>query len=511
MSIDSSTSLGAPAASGDSWSVPASLGNGEEPVDRGTREQSALLALARHANTQPAIDLLVQDAGAAVAEVLKADVYGVGEVLDGGAEMEFTLAGTGPDAAGAKRLSRRGPLDPTASIAAYALQADLPTIAPNVVQDARFTDLFVRQFGVVSALALPLRLGERALGVLAVFSKTARDFAREDIRFVETVGHLLTAAIARAKLEEETFRFRLFAEGALETIDCLVLKLDPQGNILDMNQACRRATGFDPAEVRNQPLVNVLAVAQEVEAIQEKLREVKRAPAVPRDNLPEGAQPDNPDAVLRFESQLLTKSGERRQVAWSLRALRDQAGTIDCLLMTGAHRTESLPAAPPIGPRRRRAEDVVTPAADRGGSSDAQGREDVAMPPLRQDAEPPSANPDVPGTSLLRCRRTPTGVAKDLRRSPRRTFRYHQRIAPIFGGQLPGEDDFFEVECEDISAGGIAFHLSRPPDFETLVIALGKPPRQSYVSAQVVRCVTTERDGVPGYLVGCSFTGKVSL
>ena len=455
----------------------------------------------------------MKTAGAAVAEVLKADVYGFGEVFDGGAEMEFTLAGTDPDGAGERRLRHRGPLDPSASIAAYALQAAVPIVASDIVQDPRFTDLFVRQFGVVSALAIPLRLGEKSLGVLAVFSKEAREFARDDIRFVETVGHLLTVCIARVKLDEETFCFRLYAEGTLEMIDSLVLKLDPQGNILDMNSACRRATGFGPDEVRNQPLVNVLAVAREVDAIQEKLRKVRRATA------------DGPDAVLRFESQLLTKAGDRRRVAWSLKALRDQAGTVLYLLMTGADRTDSVQAASRSGRRRGRAEDVAAPGTDRGlvpedggpktsevdKTSEVSATEDAVVPPPRRGAEPPSADPAEPGSPPRYYRRSATSVTKDLRASPRRAFRYLQRIAPVFGGQPPGQGDFFEVECEDISAGGIAFHLNRQPDFETLVVALGKPPWQSYLSARVVRCVKTERGGVRGFLVGCSFTGKVSL
>jgi PAS domain S-box-containing protein len=506
MSTDTSTSPRTPAAASDSWNVPASLWDGNEPADRGEREQSALLALARRVSTLPALDVLLQNAGAMVAEVLKADVYGVGEVFDGGAEMEFTLTETGPDGAGAKRLSRRGPLDPSASIAAYAIQAALPIVASNVAQDPRFTDLFVRQSKVVSALAIPLSLGGKPMGVLAVFSKEAREFVREDVRFAEMVGHLLTASIARAKSEEETFRFRMFAQGALEMIDSLVLKLDPRGNILDMNAACRRATGFEPAEVRNQPLPNVLAVAREVDTIQEKLRQVKRATTIPR------TVPAGPDAVLRFESQLLTKAGEQRPVAWSLKALRDQAGTILYLLMTGADRSESAQAASPSGQRRRRAKDVVAPATEDDAPSDPRETPDGDRTgPRRQDAEPPSASPAVSVASPRSYRRTPTSIAKDLRSSPRRAFRCSQRIAPILGGQLPGPGDFFEVECEDISAGGIAFHLNRPPDFETLVIALGKPPQQSHVSARVVRCTKDKREGAGGYLVGCSFTGKVSL
>jgi PAS domain S-box-containing protein len=318
---------------------------------------------------------------------------------------------------------------------------------------------------------------------------------------------------------EEAFRFRLFAESALEMIDSLVLKLDPQGNILDMNAACRRGTGFEPAEVRGQPLVNVLAVAREVEAIQEKFRKVKRLRA------------DGRDTMLRFESSMLTKAGAERFIAWSLKAVRDQTGTILYLVMTGVDRTRWVEAASQSGLRRRRAGDRLAPPTGHGTPSAAAARRDATAGhgvtgllsdvakttggndagPLREGPEPPS---EIAGVSVPPSRpseRTPVRVGKDLRSSPRRTFRCRQRIAPTFGGQLPGPDDFFEVECKDISAGGIAIRLNCPPDFETLVVALGKPPRESYVSARVVRCAPAGRDGEAGYVVGCCFTGKVSL
>ncbi len=340
--------------------------------------------------------------------MLQADAYGFGEVFDDSGEIEFTLVDAGPDAASAKRLSRRGPLDPLASIAAYAIQADAPIVASNVAQDPRFTDLLVRQFGVVSALVVPLSRGGKPLGVLAAFTKEPREFPRDDACFVETIGHVLAAAIARIKLEAEASRFRLFAEGALETIDSLVLQLDPQGNLLDMNQACRRATGFDAADVRGQPLVNVLAVPQEVETIQGKFRQVKRAEA------------GSPDAESRFDGQLLTRSGQRRRVAWALTALRDSSGTIVYLLMTGTERAEAAQAASGPLHRRERTEEAPAPIEADAGRADVSGRPEAASPPRQPDAAPPAAGPDATAPSLLPCRRTPTGVAKEppLQSSP---------------------------------------------------------------------------------------------
>jgi PAS domain S-box-containing protein len=504
MSIDAAaTSLGAPVDASDAWSVPTSPrseARGENRLsETGPRELLALLSLARRAGAASGRDALVDDAGNALAEVLDADAYGFGEVVDGTGEMEFILAGAYPDEDGAKRISRRGSLDPNASILACAIQAGTPIVASNVASDPRFTDLLVRQFEVASALAMPLRLGGKTVGALAAFRKEARNFTREDARFVEAVGHMLIASVARITLEEETFRFRLFADGVLENTDALVLKLDPQGNLLDMNQACRRATGFEPADVRGQPLVNVLAVAEEAETIHEHLRRAKRAKA------------DDPDGEIRFESQLLTKLGKLRRVAWSLRPLRDYDGTVVYLLLIGSDLAELAAAASQSSQSRRRATDVPTPAEEYAGIFDVQNREDVAAQRRSPDSESPPAAADEPGPSPTPSRRASKRSATDSRSSSRRAFPCRQRIAPILGDELPGPDDFFNVECENISASGIAFHLKRPPDFETLVVALGKGPRQSYVSARVVRCTFAERDGERGCLVGCCFTGKVVL
>ena len=64
-------------------------------------------------------------------------------------------------------------------------------------------------------------------------------------------------------------------------------------------------------------------------------------------------------------------------------------------------------------------------------------------------------------------------------------FQYKQRIAPMRSGRFPSPGDFFEVDCYDISAGGFSFFLDREPDFDTLAVELGTPPRQSFLAARV--------------------------
>jgi hypothetical protein len=99
----------------------------------------------------------------------------------------------------------------------------------------------------------------------------------------------------------------------------------------------------------------------------------------------------------------------------------------------------------------------------------------------------------------------------DNRKRARRTYRYPQLIAPIREGALPARPDFFEVVCENISPGGISFYLAAAPDFKDLVVALGKPPLPTYITAQVMWVKERLIDGKTMHQLGCRFTGRVSL
>lgn len=108
----------------------------------------------------------------------------------------------------------------------------------------------------------------------------------------------------------------------------------------------------------------------------------------------------------------------------------------------------------------------------------------------------------------------PTGTEKpsaELRSSPRRVFQYRQRIAPMYTGVIPRKHELFEVDCRDISAGGLSFYLEHEPDFRALIVGLGRDPDVTYFTARVMR-VGQERVGDKvRYLVGCRLTGRVQV
>ncbi|MGQ9575755.1 MAG: GAF domain-containing protein [Thermoguttaceae bacterium] len=487
----------------DLRTILAGLEGTEEQKDPRARQQAVVLAFGRRSSAQPPLAVLMQDAGTMLAEMLQADFHGIAQILGDGSELSLSVVPAGQEAGDPTPLVLRGRFDPANSAAAYAIHKAQPVATSDLPKETRFTDLLLRKLGVVSLLTLPLHLAGKPLGAIGVYARRARPFSPDDVRFMETIAHLLTPSVGRAKIEEELRQHCNYAATVFGMIDSLVIALDPEGNILDLNQACLRATGFSMGDVRGKPLASVLAVPGEANWIQERLREAKR----PK---PAGGDRASSDLV-QFESQLATKRGPPRRVLWSLCAVRNPAGLIQSLVMTGTDRTELVEAELQLKCLREQVAGGAGPARPAPDRVAGLGR----SPAPTQPQPGPQPDPaDVLAGSLEGLRPFQLlgrKVARELRSSPRRAFKYYQMIAPMFGGVLPKRKKFFEVECEDISAGGIAFYMNRPPDFDTLVVALGRPPAESYLTARVVRVAKKERDGQRLYLVGCRFTGRVNL
>ena len=98
----------------------------------------------------------------------------------------------------------------------------------------------------------------------------------------------------------------------------------------------------------------------------------------------------------------------------------------------------------------------------------------------------------------------------DRRAGARQPYECRQLISPYrTDGELPDQTTFRPVECSDISPGGLAFCSEHRPDYEKLIVALGKVPFM-FLEARVVR-VTEDDENHPGkYLIGCRFEGRIS-
>jgi PAS domain S-box-containing protein len=482
-STDQFVSVGGPAKG---FSPAPATTSPEQQGNALLEHQRALVAMGRRAIAPPDLPILMQDAADLLAGVLDTQYGLVAELAphDQPQQLRQVLRKIG--SATPNPLVCETSTAPSDSLAGYALQVAHPVVVTDLSREKRFADAFLRKHAIRSAVAVPLKLQDQSFGALAACSDELRDFGDGDLLFVETLAHLVATAIGRARAEKSLADERRLAMGVLQTVDALVLALDSQGQIVSINPACQRLTGFPLGEIKGRHLWSVFCVAEEVDSCR-RLMEQLRA----------GKSP------VEYESHLLTKHSQQRQIAWSSSAIAGGDGAPEWIIVTGVDITEQRRAQEEAERAVRAAEQArqvmarALLAAERGG--------------VRLTSAPGAGAPAADGRHpVAGSGRLSPGVDVERRRHPRRPFPYKQRIAVVVDGKLPDPKTFTDVQCKDIAAAGFSFFSATPPGSDTLVVALGVPPKVTHLVAQVIHVTRVERRGQQKFLIGCNYIGRAA-
>jgi two-component system sensor histidine kinase/response regulator len=128
---------------------------------------------------------------------------------------------------------------------------------------------------------------------------------------------------------------RDFTFAVLDTLSALVIVLDSEGRIVRFNHACEEMTGYSGDEAIGKYIWDLLLLPEDVEPIKVVFRSLLTG-------------------VLsnQHENYLVAEDGERRLIAWSNTAIRDQQGRVEYIIGTGVDIT-----------RRRQAEQELRQAS----------------------------------------------------------------------------------------------------------------------------------------------------
>lgn len=175
---------------------------GEAEVRRRVAQQESIVALGERALREPRLDLLMEEAVACVAATLDVEIASVLELRAG--EDAFKVAaevGLGPLPAGA-RIPHGAP---TSSQASFTVRQKQMVVVDDYDDETRFAQApTLSDWGVRSALTVPIPGKPNPFGVLETASRTRRAFDVGDGSFLTAVANLLADALERSRSEEET-------------------------------------------------------------------------------------------------------------------------------------------------------------------------------------------------------------------------------------------------------------------------------------------------------------------
>ena len=132
----------------------------------------------------------------------------------------------------------------------------------------------------------------------------------------------LTDLSARQQADETLRGERDFIDAVLEASGGLILVLDEAGRVLRFNRACEQLSGYSSEEMVGQA-VWILLPPEEAAGVRGVFEELRIA--------------HHPN---RYENHWLTKTGERRLIAWANTVLTTAEGKVSAIIATGIDLTE---------------------------------------------------------------------------------------------------------------------------------------------------------------------------
>lgn len=171
----------------------------------------------------------------------------------------------------------------------------------------------------------PLRSAYRVLsrdGRVIWFHCEAKMIRRENGEpwFIHGVGFDITDL---KQTEEALEGERNVLTAILDTVGALIVVTDPAGRIIRFNRSCEQITGYSFAQVRYRYLWELFTPFEEAEEFRKFFENMRAG-----------------KSQGEFECHWMSRSGERRLIAWSGTVLPSSKGTPACIIQTGIDITE---------------------------------------------------------------------------------------------------------------------------------------------------------------------------
>jgi PAS domain S-box-containing protein len=216
-----------------------------------------------------------------------------------------------------------------------ALASELVIVAANAWSDSRtveFRESYLEPNDIVAMLDAPIRVGDQPIGVLCLEHRGCdRQWSIEEQSFVQALSDLIVVARAshQRTLAEDALRASEAALRASEanyrdlvqTANSIIMRWSPTGHIRFTNEFGLNFFGYDQETLIGKPVVGTLI--PETESSGRNLYQLMQNICA------------NPEQHLESVNENICRNGDRKWLAWSNKAIRDQNGQLIEILSVG--------------------------------------------------------------------------------------------------------------------------------------------------------------------------------
>jgi diguanylate cyclase (GGDEF)-like protein/PAS domain S-box-containing protein len=224
---------------------------GEHELRRRLRRQAAVAELGRQGLEGMSLSDLTSRSVELVAAQLDLDGAEVWEVTQFSGELVLTAArGWDPAAVGSTTLGAE-----VATMPGFTLQADGPVVVEDFAAERRFSPPpALVDAGVASGVSVMIPGPRRPYGVLSGHSLEPRAFSQDEALFMQSVAHVLAAAIERWRAEESIRHNAL--HDPLTGLPNRTLFLNRLGHVLAKREDSRKRAAVMFLDIDNFKLIN---------------------------------------------------------------------------------------------------------------------------------------------------------------------------------------------------------------------------------------------------------------
>ena len=128
------------------------------------------------------------------------------------------------------------------SLERFALTKRQTIPAPDIRAESRFY-LSPEVSAYHAAVAMPMFIGEKPIGVITLYHLMQKDFREEELHFLEIMANMISVALERSEFYIRAGREKEFADTIIQSVTDGIITVDTHHRVISVNSAFERLAG----------------------------------------------------------------------------------------------------------------------------------------------------------------------------------------------------------------------------------------------------------------------------